>query len=222
VKYELGRARLRSSWIHHGGTETRRGDLAYSDQANNAACSGAFVPLVSLGIPANTTMALYMGALMIHGIQPGPLFINQHPDIFWGFVTSMYIGNIMLLVLNLPLIGIWVRLLRVPYFILFPLILLFCLIGIYTLNNNVVEIYIMLAFGVFGYLIRKIGFDGAPFILALVLGSLMEKSLRQSLLISHGNPGIFFSRPISAVLMTIGIAALIAPIFFRRKKGTIP
>ena len=195
--------------------------VAGPESANNSAVSGTFIPLVSLGIPANVTMALFLGALMIHGIQPGPLFITQHPDIFWGLIISMYLGNAMLLVLNLPLIGIWVRLVRVPYGILFPLILLLCVIGVYTLNNNVVEIFIMLIFGVFGYLNRKIGFEGAPFIIALVLGPMMEKCLRQSLLISHGDLGIFFTRPISAILMGLAVVSIIMtllPAFKKRKE----
>jgi putative tricarboxylic transport membrane protein len=192
--------------------------VAGPESANNSAVSGAFIPLVSLGIPANVTMSLFMGALMIHGIQPGPLFISQHPDIFWGFIVSMYIGNIVLLILNLPLIGLWIKILKVPYGTLFPLILLFCLIGVYTVNNNTVEIFLMIIFGALGYLNRKINFEGAPFILALVLGPLMEKNLRQSLLISRGELSIFFVRPISLVLISIGIASLMFSIFFASKK----
>jgi putative tricarboxylic transport membrane protein len=194
--------------------------VAGPEAANNSAVSGTFIPLVSLGIPANVTMALFLGALMIHGIQPGPLFIPQHPDIFWGLVISMYLGNAMLLILNLPLIGIWVKLLKVPYGILFPLILLLCVIGVYTLNSNVFEIFIMLIFGVIGFLIRKVGFEGAPFIIALVLGPMMEKCLRQSLLISQGNLGIFFTRPISAVLMGLAFISILMafmPAFRKRK-----
>ncbi len=194
--------------------------VAGPESANNAATCGAFIPLVSLGIPANVTMALFMGALMIHGIQPGPLFIGQHPHIFWGLIASMYLGNALLLVLNLPLIGMWVKILKVPYNILFPLVLLFCLIGVYTLNNNVYEIFIMVVFGVFGYLNRKIGFEGAPFILAVVLGPIMEKSLRQSLLMSQGHPGIFFTRPISLVLLGLATLAFILALIpaFKKKK----
>jgi TctA family transporter len=162
-----------------------------------------------LGIPTNAVIAILMGALIIHGVKPGPDLMDKYPDIFWGFIVSMYIGNVMLLVLNLPLIGIWVKVLTVPYKMLFPLILLFCMIGVYTLNNNAAEIFIMLIFGVVGYLNRKINFEGAPFILALVLGPLMEKSLRQSLLISHGDLGIFFVRPISVVLIGLGIASIV-------------
>jgi putative tricarboxylic transport membrane protein len=196
--------------------------VAGPESANNAATAGAFIPLLSLGIPANIVMALFVGALMIHGIQPGPLFIKNYPELFWGVVASMYVGNVMLLVLNLPLIGIWVRVLKIPYSILFALIFLFCLIGVYSLNNNVVEIFIMIAFGIIGLLMRKTGFEGAPFILALVLGPIMETSLRQSLIISHGSFAIFFSRPVSAVLILLSFTFLLTSIIpaykTRRKK----
>ena len=160
---------------------------------------------------------------MIHGVHPGPLFIGQHPDIFWGFIISMYIGNIMLLVLNLPLIGVWVKVLKIPYEFLFPFILLFCLIGVYTLNNNAVEIFIMLIFGVFGYLNRKVGLEAAPFLLAMVLGPMMERCLRESLLISHGSLVIFINRPISAVLLAVALGSVIFSFLptFRKKKETL-
>ncbi|HEU4342550.1 MAG TPA: tripartite tricarboxylate transporter permease, partial [Candidatus Binatia bacterium] len=196
--------------------------VAGPESANNAATAGAFIPLLSLGIPANIVMALFVGALMIHGIQPGPLFIKNYPELFWGVVASMYVGNVMLLVLNLPLIGIWVRVLKIPYSILFTLIFLFCLIGVYSLNNNVVEIFIMIAFGIIGFLMRKTGFEGAPFILALVLGPIMETSLRQSLIISRGSFAIFFNRPVAAVLMVLSLTFLVTslvPVFrIKREK----
>jgi putative tricarboxylic transport membrane protein len=191
--------------------------VAAPEAANNAATAGSFIPLLSLGIPTSAIMALFMGALMIHGIQPGPLFISRYPELFWGFIASMYVGNAMLLILNLPLIGIWVRLLKTPYSILCPLILLFCLIGVYSLNANVVEIAIMLAFGIFGFCLRRTGFEGAPFILALVLGPIMETSLRQSLLISRGNFGIFMARPICAILLIVTAVFLLWPLVRRRK-----
>jgi putative tricarboxylic transport membrane protein len=156
-------------------------------------------------------MAVLLGGFIIHGIQPGSLLINQHPSLFWGTIASMYIGNVMLLVLNLPLIGIWVKLLKVPYNILFPLILLFCFIGVYTLNNNTYDILIMIIFGVFGYLMRKFGFEGAPFMLAMVLGPMMEINFRQSLL--FGDPFIFFKRPISATLLIFSLFLVITPLF---------
>ncbi|MBI3066548.1 MAG: tripartite tricarboxylate transporter permease [Deltaproteobacteria bacterium] len=164
-------------------------------------------------------MALFMGALMIHGIQPGPLFIGKYPELFWGFIASMYIGNLMLLVLNLPLIGLWVRVLKTPYVILFPLILLFCLIGVYSLNSNVAEIVIMLGFGILGFFLRRVGFEGAPFILAMVLGPVMETSLRQSLLISRGSFSIFVTRPICAALMGFTLLFMVWPLVRRRKSG---
>jgi putative tricarboxylic transport membrane protein len=191
--------------------------VAGPEAANNSATAGSFIPLLSLGIPTSAIMALFMGALMIHGIQPGPLFISKYPELFWGFIASMYIGNAMLLVLNLPLIGIWVRVLKTPYTILFPLILLFCLIGVYTLNSNTTEILIMLIFGVGGFLLRRLGFEGAPFILAMVLGPVTETSLRQTLLISRGSFAIFYTRPICAVLLGLTILFLIFPLFHRKK-----
>jgi putative tricarboxylic transport membrane protein len=195
--------------------------VAGPEAANNSATAGSFIPLLSLGIPTSAIMALFMGALMIHGIQPGPLFIAKYPELFWGFIASMYIGNVMLLVLNLPLIGIWVRLLKTPYTILFPLILLFCLVGVYSLNSNVSEIIIMLAFGVAGFFLRRVGFEGAPFILAMVLGPIMETSLRQTLLISRGSFYIFISRPICAVLIILTVGFLLWPLLRRKGAGEI-
>jgi putative tricarboxylic transport membrane protein len=148
---------------------------------------------------------------MIHGIQPGPMIITKHPDLFWGTVMSMYLGNAMLLVLNLPLIGLWVQVLRVPYPILFPLILLFCLVGVYSLNYSLVEISLMIGFGVFGYLARKFQFEMAPLVLAIVIGPMMENNLRLSLVISQGNPMIFLTHPISAVFIGITLVLLLSP-----------
>jgi putative tricarboxylic transport membrane protein len=183
--------------------------VAGPESANNSATAGAFIPLLSLGFPSNIVMALFIGALLIHGVQPGPLFMKNYPELFWGVVASMYVGNLMLLVFNLPLIGIWVRLLRVPYAILYPLILLLCLIGVYSINNNAVEIYIMVAAGIVGLALRRWGFEGAPFLLALVLGPMMESSLRQALLISRGSFAIFFMRPVAGVLMFLAVAFLL-------------
>ena len=181
--------------------------VAAPETANNAASTSAMIPLFSLGLPCNVIMALLLGALMIHGITPSPFLVTEHPQVFWGVISSMYVGNILLLVLNLPLIPLWVRLLKVPYGILFPMILLFCLIGVYTLNTNSYEILIMLIFGAVGYVMRKTGFEGAPFCFAMIIGPLMETNLRQALLQSRGNLAIFFTRPISAVVM--GIACLL-------------
>jgi len=189
--------------------------VAAPEAANNAAAQGAFIPMITLGIPSNVVMALLLGALMIHGLTPGPLLMTQHPDLFWGFITSMYIGNVMLLILNLPLIPMWVKFLKVPYPILFPFILLFCLIGVYTINNNVFDIYLMIFFGIFGYLVRKLHFEAAPLILAVVLGPMMEKALRQSLTMSKGDFSIFFVRPISVVLLGVAILLLLLPMIPR-------
>jgi len=194
--------------------------VAAPESANNAATGGAFIPLLSLGIPANAVMALLLGAFIIHGIQPGPMLMKEHPQLFWGTVASMYVGNVMLLVLNLPLIGLWVKILKVPYPILFPLILLFCLIGCYSLNNSVTEVLIMVLFGLIGYVFKKFQYEAAPLVLALVLGPMMENSLRQALLMSAGSPIIFFERPISAILMGTAIFLLIFPLIpkFQKKR----
>ena len=185
--------------------------VAAPETANNAATGGSLVTLLSLGIPANVVMAVLLGAFIIHGIQPGPLLMTKHPDLFWGTIVSMYIGNIMLVILNLPLIGIWVRILKVPYNVLFPLILIFCFLGVYSLNNNLFEVVIMVCFGVFGYLIRKFDYEGAPFLLGMVLGPMFETAFRQSLI--YGDPLIFFRRPITAVLLGVSIFLLITPFF---------
>jgi putative tricarboxylic transport membrane protein len=194
--------------------------VAGPEAANNAATGGAFIPLLSLGIPANAVMALLLGAFIIHGVQPGPMLVKEHPQLFWGAVTSMYMGNVMLLILNLPLIGLWVRILKVPYPILFPLILLFCLIGCYSLNNSVTEVLVMVLFGLIGYAFKKFQYEAAPLVLALVLGPMMENSLRQALLMSAGSPVIFFERPISAILMGTAIFLLIFPLIpkFQKKR----
>jgi putative tricarboxylic transport membrane protein len=189
--------------------------LAGPESANNSATGGAFIPLFTLGIPSNSVIAILLGAFMIHGIQPGPMLISKYPDLFWGTVISMYMGNIMLLVLNLPLIGIWVKVLKVPYPILFPLILLFCLIGVYSLNYSSVEVALMIGFGVFGYLARKFQFEMAPLVLALVIGPMMESKLRLSLVISQGSPMIFIEKPISAIFMLLALVLLISPLVSR-------
>ena len=186
--------------------------VAGPESANNAATGGAFIPLFTLGIPVNSVIAILLGAFMIHGIQPGPMIITKHPELFWGTVMSMYLGNAMLLVLNLPLIGLWVQVLKVPYPILFPLILLFCLIGVFSLNYSQVEIALMIGFGVFGYLARKFQFEMAPLVLAIVIGPMMENNLRLALVISQGSPMIFITHPISAVFIFITLALLISPL----------
>jgi putative tricarboxylic transport membrane protein len=193
--------------------------VAGPEAANNAATSGAFVPFLTLGIPPNVVMALLFGALLIHGIRPGPFLLKDHPDLFWGLISSMYIGNVMLLVLNLPLIPVWVQVLKIPYRILFPLILLFCLIGSYSVSNNSFDVLVMIIFGVLGYLFRKFGYEGAPLILAFVLGPMLELNLRQSLLVSHGSFLIFFTRPISAVAILLAITLFLTSFIPYFKKG---
>ena len=192
--------------------------VAGPESANNSAAGGSFIPLLTLGIPANPVMAILLGALMIHGLQPGPLLMQNAPDLFWGTIVSMYIGNAMLLVLNLPLIPMWVKVLKVPYYLLYPLILLFCLIGAYSLDNTVADIVIMLIFGILGFLMKKLRYDGAPMILALVLGQKLETSLRRSLIMSQGDFSIFVTRPISLGFLITAVLLLIVPIITQRKR----
>ena len=195
----------------HGAIE----GVAGPEAANNAAAGGAFIPLMTLGIPPNVVMAMLMGAFIIHGVQPGPLMMTQKPELFWGVIASMYIGNIMLLILNLPLIGIWVQVLRVPYRILFPLILLFCLIGVYAVSNTVFDIYIMVLFGVVGYLMKKFGYEPAPLVLAFVLGPMLENNLRKALILSQGDFSAFVTRPLSAIALLLALALLLSPLIPR-------
>ena len=192
--------------------------VAGPESANNSAAGGSFIPLLTLGIPANPVMAILLGALMIHGLTPGPLLMENAPDLFWGTIVSMYIGNGMLLVLNLPLIPIWVKVLKMPYHLLYPLILLFCLIGAYSLENTNADIIAMLVFGVLGFLMKKFRYEGAPLILALVLGQKLETSLRRALIMSHGAFSIFVTRPISLVFLVTAVILLIIPIITQRKK----
>ena len=195
--------------------------VAGPEAANNAAAGGAFIPLLTLGIPPNPVMAIFLGALMIHGLEPGPLLILEAPEVFWGVIVSMYIGNVMLMVLNLPLIGLWVKILRIPYFFLFPLIILFCLIGVYSVRNNAADIVIMFVFGVVGYLMKKFGYQAAPLVLALVLGPMLEEAFRQSLITSRGSFAIFFTRPISVGFLIVAFILLIIPIITMRKKTPV-
>jgi len=192
--------------------------VAGPESANNAGAGGQFIPLLTLGIPASPVMALMLGALVIFGLQPGPLLMTRSPDLFWGVIISMYIGNTMLLVLNLPAIGLWVQVLRIPYPFLFPLILLFCLIGSYSLSNNKYDVLVMVIFGVIGYLMKKVRFEGAPLLLGMVLGLMMEDAMRQSLIMSGGSFHIFISRPISAAFILTALALLAIPIVRGGKK----
>jgi len=197
--------------------------VAGPEAANNAAAGGAFIPLLTLGIPPNVIMALLLGAFIIHGLQPGPLLMTQNPGIFWGIVASMYIGNIMLLVLNMPLIGMWVQVLKVPYNLLFPLILMFCIVGVFSSGSAVFDVFVMTVFGALGYLMRKFGYEAAPLVLAFVLGPMLENNLRKSLILSRGDFSIFFSRPISLVCLILAFLILLAPLLpsLSRKRETI-
>src|SRR5262245_42875344 len=197
--------------------------VAGPESANNAAAGGAFIPLMTLGIPPNVVMALLLGAFIIHGLQPGPLLMTQRPDVFWGIVASMYIGNVMLLVLNMPLIGMWVQVLKLPYRILFPLILMFCIVGVFASGNATFDVFLMVVFGVLGYLMRKFGYEPAPMVLAFVLGPMLENNLRKSLILSHGEFQIFIARPISAVCLLLALAALVAPLLpaLARRRATL-
>jgi putative tricarboxylic transport membrane protein len=187
--------------------------VAAPEGANNAAAGGAMVSLLTLGIPGSGTTAVMLGALMIHGLRPGPMLFSTHPDFVWGLIASMYIGNVMLVILNMPLIGIWVKLLKVPYSVLMPMIITISAVGVFATDNNIFDMWVMFFFGVIGYLMRKMDYPPAPMVLALVLGPMVEMSLRQSLTISHGSMAIFFTRPISAVLATIALLSLFAPLF---------
>jgi putative tricarboxylic transport membrane protein len=193
--------------------------VAGPETANNAGGQAAFIPLLTLGLPCTPALAVLMGALMIHGLTPGPLLMRENPQLFWGAIGSMYVGNAMLVLLNLPLIGLWVKILRIPYYLLSPLILVICLIGAYSLNNSTVELMIMVLCGIVGYLMNKYGYPAAPLVLALVLGPMFEESLRQTLIMSKGSLAIFFTHPISAVLVIISLALLVSPLIFKKRSS---
>jgi len=183
--------------------------VAAPEAANNAGAQASFIPMLTLGIPSNPVMALMIGALIMHGIQPGPAVMTEQPALFWGLVTSMWIGNLFLLVLNLPLIGLWVRMISVPYHLLFPAILVFCGIGVFSLSNTTFDVYLMALFGVLGYAFRKLDCEPAPMLLGFILGPMMEEYLRRALLITKGNPVVFVTRPISATLLAVSAVALV-------------
>lgn len=184
--------------------------VAGPESANNAAVASGMIPLLSLGIPGNAVTALLMGALIINGVQPGPMLIVERPDVFWGVVASMYIGNVFLLILNLPMVGLWVQLLRVPYAVMFPIIVLLALVGTYSANRNMFDLWVMLGTGVFGWFLRKMGYELAPLVLAFVLAPLLEQSLRQSLVMSPDGWMIFAQRPVAAGLMILAAIILLA------------
>jgi putative tricarboxylic transport membrane protein len=183
--------------------------VAAPEAANNAGAQTSFIPLLTLGIPSNPIMALMIGAMMIQGISPGPQVMANQPDLFWGIVASMWIGNLMLVIINLPLLGIWVKLLKVPYRLLFPSILLLCSVGVYSLNNSAFEVGLVAVFGLLGYLFYKLDCEPAPLVLAFILGPLMEEYLRRALVVSRGDPLVFIQRPISLTLLLMAFALLL-------------
>ena len=194
--------------------------VAGPESANNASAQTCFIPLLTLGIPTGAVMALMVGAMTIQGIAPGPQVMTQKPDLFWGMIASMWIGNLMLVILNLPLIGMWVQFLKIPYRVLFPSILLFIAIGAYSINNSPFEVYMAALFGFFGYYASKWGCEAAPLILGFVLGPLMEENLRRAMLISRGDPSVFFTRPISLGMLLVSFALLLMVVMpqFQKKR----
>lgn len=195
--------------------------VAAPESANNAGAQTSFIPMLTLGIPSSPVMALMIGAMIIQGIQPGPSVMIEQPKLFWGIIVSMWVGNLFLIILNLPLIGMWVRLVSVPYHYLFPAILVFCGIGVFSLNNSVFDIYLMAVFGLLGYLFVKLDCEPAPMLLAFILGPLMEEYMRRALLLSRGDPMIFIKRPISATLLALGVAAIIVaslPALYKKRE----
>ncbi len=194
--------------------------VAAPEAANNAAAQTAFIPTLTLGIPGSATMALMLGALTIQGIAPGPQVMTSKPDLFWGLIASMWIGNAMLVILNLPMVGLWVKLLKVPYHWLFPSIIMFCAIGNYSINNSAMDVYLCALFGILGYTLVKLQCEPAPLILGYVLGPLMEENLRRALLISRGDPTVFFVRPIAGTFMALSFILLIVMVLpaIRKKK----
>jgi TctA family transporter len=183
--------------------------VAAPESANNAGAQTSFIPLLTLGIPANAVIALVAGAMLIHGIQPGPQVMTKNPELFWGVIASMLLGNFMLVVINLPLIHLWVRLLKVPYRLFYPPILVFCCIGVYSLNNSTFDVLLLLVFGLVGYMFLKWRCEPAPMLLAFVLGPLMEEYLRRALVLSGGNPLTFVERPISATMLALALVFLV-------------
>jgi putative tricarboxylic transport membrane protein len=196
--------------------------VAGPEAANNAAVASSMIPLLSLGLPGNAVTALLMGALIIQGVQPGPMMMIQHPDVFWGVIASMYVGNVFLLVLNLPLIGLWVQLLRIPYAVLFPIILLLSLVGTYSVNKNFFDLWVMTGFGVLGYVLRKFEYEMGPLLLSFVLAPLLEQAIRQSMVMSPDGAMIFFQRPmtISLLLVSLVLVTLIVKRALKSKGAT--
>jgi putative tricarboxylic transport membrane protein len=203
----------------HGAIE----GVAGPESANNADAQCKFIPMLTLGIPASGTMALMLGALMIHGITPGPTVMTQKPDLFWGLVASMWIGNLMLVVLNLPLVGLWVSLLKVPYRLLFPAIMVFSAIGVYSSNNVSFDVYLTALFGLLGIVWRMLGCSPVPMLLGFVLGPMMEENLRRALQVSNGDPSVFFTKPISLAFIIVTVLILIVMVLpaVRNRRGDL-
>ncbi len=195
--------------------------VAAPEGANNAAVGGGMIPLLTLGIPPSAPLAVLLGALMVHGLRPGPLLFQQNPDFVWGLIVSMYIGNVMLLVLNLPLVGMWARLITVPYPLLAPIVLALCVVGTFSIRNNLLDVWIALFFGIIGFVMRKLEIPAAPVVLTLVLSHMFENALRQSMVMSGGNLAIFITRPMSLVLLILVVIALSASAFERRRSGRL-
>lgn len=203
----------------HGAIE----GVAGPESANNAGAQTSFIPMLALGMPSNVIMALMIGALAIHGIVPGPQVMNSRPELYWGLIASMFVGNVMLLIINLPLIGIWVRLLAVPYKYMFPAIVLFCCLGVYSINSSAFEVAQLASFGLLGYVLYRLGFEPAPLLFGFVLGPMMEENLRRALTLSEGDLTTFFTRPISAALMGLCLAVLFLAVLpaFRGNRNRI-
>ncbi|MCW0233893.1 MAG: tripartite tricarboxylate transporter permease [Ferrovibrio sp.] len=201
----------------HGAIE----GVAAPESANNAGAQTSFIPMLTLGIPSNPVMAMMIGALMLHGIQPGPMVMTQQPTLFWGIIASMSVGNLFLLVLNLPLVGLWVRMISVPYHLLYPAILAFCVIGVFSLNNATFDVWLMSVFGLLGYLFRKFAIEPAPMLLGFILGPMMEEYLRRALLVSRGDPMVFITHPASAAMLALSLlllAIVLAPALRRTRE----
>jgi TctA family transporter len=201
--------------VSRHGTEFGTGAIegvAAPEAANNAGAQASFIPMLTLGIPTSPVMALMIGAMIIQGVQPGPAVMTEQPALFWGVIVSMWMGNLFLLVLNLPLIGLWVRLCMVPYHLLYPAILVFCAIGVFSLSNSEFDVYLMALFGVLGYVFAKLECEPAPMLLAMILGPMMEEYLRRAMLLSRGDPTVFVRRPISAVILVLAAAALVVAV----------
>jgi putative tricarboxylic transport membrane protein len=184
--------------------------VAAPESANNAGAQTSFIPMLTLGIPSNPVMALMIGAMIIQGIKPGPSVVTEQPELFWGIIVSMWIGNFFLVILNLPMIGIWVRLLTVPYHLLFPMILSFCAIGVFSINNSTFDVYLMAIFGVLGYVLSKLDCEPAPLLLGFILGPMMEENMRRAMVIARGDFTVFVTRPISAAMLALAAVALVA------------